>query len=134
MKVENKTIIITDPCYIVPDDKDDDWFTFCKSGYLDHCDGITNYIVSSTKVGDWSCTTFDINGEHLGTFTADSGTVGVFELDEIIKYNPNFPGDLPKRCYTQIDNFSGNINIEEEYGVTVIGDGNIEFHTEQTGW
>ena len=134
MKVVNKTIIITDPCYIIKDDNRDDWKK-CEYGENMKKLGFHNYIVTPTKVGDWSCTTFNSAGESIGTFTADAGLVGVFELDEILKYNQAFIDLIPKKCYTVIGHFDGIISVEnKDYGVSITGDGNIEFHTEQTGW
>lgn len=134
MKVENKTIIITDPSYVIRNNRPDEWEK-CKYGDNMEKLGFHNYIITPTKVGDWSCTTFNSAGESIGTFTADTGLVGVFELDEILKYNQDFMDLIPKKCYTVIGHFDGIISVEEEdYGVSIVGDGNIDFHTEQTGF
>ena len=123
MKVVNKTIIITDPCYIIKDDNRDDWKK-CEYGENMKKLGFHNYIVTPTKVGDWSCTTFNSAGESIGTFTADAGLVGVFELDEILKYNQAFIDLIPKKCYTVIGHFDGIISVEnKDYGVSITGDG-----------
>lgn len=137
MKVKNKTIIITDPCYIIPAGKDDDWYFFCEHEYFNTKE-LTNYLVENTIYGDWSCTTYNSdNKEVLGEFCADAGMVGVFELDEVLKYNPNF--DFWKSrpwTTTKIDNFTGIVEIayDETTGSNmVIGKGNINFETHQTG-
>lgn len=128
------SIIITDPCYIF---RDDDWE---KSEWGDRPDkiGFQTYLVSSTGYGDWSCGTFkEKTDELLGKFCADAGLVGVFLLDEIKSYNPNY--DVERETIyaaTLIKDFDGEIWIEEnrEFGnVKIIGRGNINFHTEQTG-
>ena len=73
----------------------------------------------------------------MGKFCADAGLVGVFLLDEIKSYNPNY--DVERETIyaaTLIKDFDGEIWIEEnrEFGnVKIIGRGNINFHTEQTG-
>lgn len=149
MKVENKTIIITDPCYIV---KEDDWER-CDYGDNMKVLGIKNYLSSSTIYGDWSCTTFNADTkEAIGEFCADAGLVGVFLLDEVIEYNPEFAEWIAKHpwCVTVIKNFTGDVDIileeiqvaneEEDSGlpetyeeVRVIGKGSLNFFTTQTG-
>lgn len=125
-------IIVTDPCYIC---KDDDW---SKSNYGDDMNklGITNYICRDTIYGDWSCTTFNTDtNEAIGEFCADAGMVGVFLLDEVLKYNPdfNYHIEIPWTT-TLIKNFDGDVNFEiNEYDeVEVIGRGNINFIGIQT--
>lgn len=208
MKVENKTIIITDPCYIINEHEDkkpkwkdypelaeisprtkfsdytpeqtiaykeyskaydefkakyDDW-SKCSYGENMEVLGITNYICRDTIYGDWSCTTYNTDtGEKLGKFCADAGLVAVFELDEVLKYNPDFSQWIKTHnwCVTVIENFTGNINFEvvhqsgvytkddefesngkiyckegetwENDEIQVIGKGNINFFTTQTG-
>lgn len=51
MVVNNKTIIITDPCYIIPDDNNEDW-NKCNFGLNMKILGITHCICSNTRVGD----------------------------------------------------------------------------------
>lgn len=129
-------IIITDPCYIrLYGDGDEDWSEL----------GFTKYMERDTIYGDWDCTTFDRNTkEKLGEFCADSGMVGVFLLDEVLKYNPGVLDTLPEYCRTIIRDFDGDVQfkVSEErwtvnedtpyvekgqvmlnYAVTVEGDG-----------
>ena len=147
-------IIITDPCYIDTEDnklwdgKDVDIF----SGSGLHKMGFTNYIWEDTLYGDWSCTTFeikpgsskkstdrltkdDIKGS-LGQFCADAGLVGVFLLDEVLKFNPKF--DYHKErdwTTTLIKDFDGDIVYEVNGDEAQIrGTGNINFVTRQTGF
>lgn len=207
MKVENKTIIITDPCYIINKHEDkkpkwkdypelaeisprtkfsdytpeqtiaykeyskaydefnakyDDW-SKCSYGENMEALGITNYICRDTIYGDWSCTTYNTDTEEkLGKFCADAGLVAVFELDEVLKYNPDFSQWIKTHnwCVTVIENFTGNINFEvvhqsgvytkddefesngkiyckegetwENDEIQVVGKGNINFFTTQT--
>lgn len=146
-------IIITDPCYIC---KDADWE---KSKYGDHMEalGIKNYIQRDTLYGDWSCTTFRKgDNAELGNFCADAGRVGVFLLDEVLTYNPEFDYHINKPWTTTlIKDFDGNVDFEvkhitgvyedttqwwnkgdvwEDDVVTVIGNGNVNFYTVQTGY
>lgn len=101
--------------------------------------------------------------ERIGRFCADAGLVAVFELDEVRAYNPDIDKWIEDHpwCVTVIKNFTGNINFEivhtegvytkeDEYEsngkiyckegetwendeVQVIGKGNINFFTTQTG-
>lgn len=72
--------------------------------------GINNYLVHRTLVGDWSATTYDADTkETLGTFAADAGLVGVFSLEEILKYNPDF--DYDKWVITRVKDFKGTVQI-----------------------
>lgn len=101
--------------------------------------------------------------ERIGGFCADAGLVAVFELDEVRAYNPDIDKWIENHpwCVTVIKNFTGDINFEvvhlsgvytkddefesngkiyckegetwEEDEVRVIGVGNINFFTTQTG-
>lgn len=137
MRVENKDIIITDPCYIIKKDTDD-WE---KCGYGDYMKvlGITNYFVEDTIYGDWSCTTYNSGTkEVLGKFCADAGLVGCFELDEVRAYNPDIDAWIEKHpwCVTKIPNFTGVIDTKYDSVadcLSVIGKGSTNFYTLQTG-
>ena len=62
--------------------------------------------------------------------------VAVFELDEVLKYNPNYD-DIEKIPYavTVIPDFTGEVTIENIAGsIYVIGKGNINFYSIQTGY
>lgn len=140
------TIIITDPCYIMLDDMDDDFIQ----------NKLTDYIWEATLYGDWGCTTFelkdksqnkyysdltghDVKPKALGRFCADSGQVGVFLLEEVLKFNPEFNKWIEDHdwCVTVIKDFDGEIEYciteEDEYEEAYIrGCGNINFVTKQT--
>lgn len=92
--------------------------------------GIHNYLSDSTCNGDWACITINsITKEKLGEFCADSGNVGVFLLDEVLSYNPNFDFHT-KRPWTTtwIKDFHGTVKLyRDRDGVAVIGEGNISF-------
>lgn len=138
-------IIITDPCYIV---KDCDWSNYCDDFYESDRDKlIKGSIVRDTIYGDWSCTTYNKNTkEPIGNFCSDSGLVGVFNLDKVLEYNPEF--EFRKHTATLIKNFKGKVyfnikhdNKYDDYSVHVIGKGYniktnepIEFITYQTGF
>ena len=98
--------------------------------------GINTYLSRDTIYGDWSCTTFNTDTkEPIGKFCADAGMVGVFLLDEVLKYNPKFDYHTERPWTTTlIKDFDGEVNIVEVNGeVQVIGKGNINFIGKQTG-
>lgn len=135
-------IIITDPCYIT---EDDDWE---KSDYGSHMDGIGLHkcITNETIYGDWGCTTYEVGTDKtLGKFCADAGMVGVFDLAEVLEYNPKFDYHITKPWTTTlIKNFQGEVYIEEtrtkdDTYIRIIGEGidkttgyRLHFFTEQT--
>lgn len=99
--------------------------------------GISTYICHSTLYGDWSCTTYNSDTkEKLGEFCADAGKVAVFLLDEVLKYNPDYDDYITKPwATTLIKDFDGEINFEiVDDEVSVVGKGNINFYTQQTGF
>lgn len=133
-----------------------DW-ELCNYGEDMEVLGIKNYICRDTLYGDWSCTTYNSDThEELGEFCADGGMVGVFLLDEVLKYNPDFNYHIERLWTTTlIKNFDGEIDFEvihtegvyeddtkfhskgdrwEDDSVVVIGRGNINFETKQTGF
>lgn len=110
--------------------------------------GFTTFIWEDTIYGDWSCTTFEleqpftdissivVKNNNLGSFCADAGLVGVFLLDEVLKWNPefNYHTDRPHTT-TCIKDFDGEI----EYKVIndtayIVGTGSTNFITSQTGF
>lgn len=119
--------------------------------------GIKNYICRDTIYGDWSCTTYNSDThEEIGEFCADAGMVAVFLLDEVLKYNPGFNYHIGRPWTTTlIKDFDGEIDFEivhtegvyeddtefhskgdrwEDDSVSVVGKGNINFETRQTGF
>lgn len=77
-------------------------------------------------------------GTYIGGFCADAGLVGVFLLDEILNYNPEWESWIDKHswCATIIEDFKGEVEyyidkVDEE--AHIVGTGNINFYTIQTG-
>lgn len=137
-KYFNGDIIITDPCYILKKNTND--WELCNYGQNMNALGINNYLCNSTIYGDWSCTTFEEKTcKELGVFCADAGLVAVFLLDEVLKYNPDFNYHKERPWTTTlIKGFNGEISIEAfdtkyDKEVSVVGKGNINFYTVQTG-
>ena len=76
--------------------------------------------------------------KDIGGFCADAGLVGVFLLDEILAYNPNWKSWIEEHswCATIIENFEGEVEyyidkVNEE--AHIVGTGSINFYTAQTG-
>ena len=115
----------------------DDWER-CEYGENMEELGIHTYLCRDTLYGDWSCTTFNTDtNDILGEFCADAGMFGVFLLDEVLKYNPEFDWYQTRPWTTTlIKNFDGEIDfeIDDEENLHVIGTGNINFKTTQTGF
>lgn len=122
-------ILITDPCYIF---RDEDWDRYCDNfdpSFISEL-GFTNYIWEDTLIGDWSCATINSRtGKKIGNFFADAGLVGVFYIDEILRYNPEYDV-TPDDSQTVIKDFDGNIIYHADHGIAnLVGMGNIDFFT-----
>jgi hypothetical protein len=174
MEVTNATLVITDPCYLMPDcpvisdynfdfQKDiseftldeqkeyerysadletyhkriqerDDW-ELCKYGMEMEILGFQNYLTCPTELR-WCWLVKDNNGKVLGQFSADSDIVGVFLIDEIIKYDKSLLERFSKipQCVCIIKDFTGNVIIkrhrDKNKSITIIGKGNINFKSE----
>lgn len=127
----------------------DDWLK-CEYGENMEVLGIKTYLTRDTIYGDWSCTTYNSDSkEELGQFCADAGLVSVFLLDEVLAYNPDFDYHINRPWTTTlIKDFDGEIEIDvvpcqyrdedtdelvDYEEVRVMGKGNINFFTSQTG-
>ena len=140
--IRETDIIITDPCYVFSKDWDKDWTKLMDS-----------YIYHDTLYGDWSATVYKTDKTNLkdflnddmemeiGDFCADAGLVGVFVLDKVKEYNPEFIDNYmtKKGLVTLINNFKGTVQIKvdyinESFKVYVEGKGNINFYGVQTGF
>lgn len=112
-------IIITDPCYIIrakhhgtePLTKDD-WDSCCYGEEMEVL-GIKKYMTRDTLYGDWSCTTFNTDTEEpIGEFCADAGLVSVFDLAEVLSYNPDFNYHTERKWTTTlVKNFKGTVQF-----------------------
>lgn len=145
-------IVITDPCYVV---NGEDWE---RCEYGDRMDqiGLKRCMVRDTLYGDWSCTVFDEQTTNqLGSFCADAGLVGVFDLAELLQYNPEYRDHIEKpHAAALIKDFRGVVRFvvrpcsEQEneddldgFYVSVVGHGinkktgeEVNFFTAQTGF
>ena len=128
----------------------DDW-DICECGYEMGNLGLKTWMSRDTLYGDWGCHAFNADTkEVLGEFCADSGMVGVFDLNEVLVYNPEYDDHVEKPWTTTlIKAFKGAVQfvVEENqsrygdsYSVRVVGRGvnkatgePINFITSQTG-
>ena len=119
LKLENKSIVITDPCYLNDTLKgkirkeDFEWYSDGGVKTSMYKMGIENYIAVPTLYGDWSCTAYNIgifdirdyknvselskffqknvsDKDKIGNFCADSGMVCVVLADELRNFNIDF--------------------------------------------
>lgn len=165
LNVVEKSIIITDPCYLA---KKEDWGkSFDYELYRIGVPEFTDYIWTYTGQGDGTWEVIEINSilnrveaekfvngyskalrnlnpnkidsicelenymkkqSYLGRFSVDYGTFGVFYLDEVLKYNPNFLRDHGIWLYTIIENFTGTVQLQfKDGGFNILGVGNRTF-------
>jgi hypothetical protein len=133
----------------------DDW-NKCNYGSTMEVLGIKNYFVKSTLYGDGSGTVYKVDEDpfivvdnvavameneedliitytELGNYGIDSGLIGIFDLDEVRKYNPNIDEWIASHqwCATIIPEFDGEIEyyIDDNINPHVVGKGNINFFT-----
>ncbi len=65
---------------------------------------------------------------YLGRFGVDSGTFGVFYLQEVLAYNPNFLRDHGVWLYTIVRDFTGSVMLQfGDNGFNILGVGNKTF-------
>lgn len=145
-------------CYIIKKDSED--WRKCDYGDNMAALGLTNYISESTRYGDWSCSTWstprkdveaqleELNAlgrarwELMKQYGEDSvqakiydDMVAVFLLDEVLKYNPDFDYHINREWTTTlIKDFDGEINYYVDDDAHIIGVGNVNFFTTQTGF
>jgi len=135
---ENEDIVITDPCYVIPDE------FWSKSGFGFDLSIFSipdnRYATHDTIYGDWSCTVYS-DDRILGRFCADAGLVSVMSLKDIEKINKSFEdwAEQHNWCVAVIEDFTGTVQIKtdiEDDGIYcyVEGKGSVNFTTRQTGF
>lgn len=91
-----------------------------------------------SKIYDDKMFSATIDLKNIGGFCADAGMVAVFSLDEVLKYNPNFDYHINRLWTTTlIKDFDGEVEYyidEAEGDAHIIGTGNVNFFTTQTGF
>ena len=77
------------------------------------------------KIYDDKIADASLNIEKIGYFCADAGMVAVFLLDEVLKYNPDFDYHINREWTT---------TLIKDFDAHIIGVGNVNFFTTQTGF
>jgi len=128
-------IIITDPCYVMRDDAEDDWEKCSCGENMDEL-GIHHFMSRSTIIGDWSCTVYNTdNHRKIGEFCADAGMVSVLLLNEVLQYNPSFDYHINRKWTTAlIKNFKGTVQfVVHEVHFEYNGEDHVGYEVEVVG-
>lgn len=143
-------IIITDPCYIMPErvfDPITHELSRKDVGGTRSRNAIHS-MESGTLYGDWSCSVFKIvrtskrrmkkHAVNIGSFCADGGMVMVAKLSDVLEFNPEFDYHLTKTWTTAlIKNFKGKVTfkyVKKLDELQLVGEGSVNFVTTQTGF
>lgn len=72
----------------------------------------------------------------VGRFCVDSGSYGVFYLDEVLNYNPQFLTNYGDWCYTIIKDFIGDVSVymDSRDHFHILGVGNKTFYSNTVSW
>lgn len=104
----NQDIIFIDPCYFVKDN--DVWEEYCEdfseNKSLDKL-GISNGISMAISDVYKDILVNTDTGDVIGEICSDSYLLGCFQLDEVLKHNPDFESELETCPLTIIRNFTG---------------------------
>lgn len=104
------TIVITDPCYVIKRDKEDDW---SKCGYGENMEvlGINNYMTNNTIYGDWSCTVLETSDPKKAVDDiAEISKHFSNKLEECGGYN-NITEEQTKALYEECDSMQDSLNL-----------------------
>ena len=119
----NGKCVITDPCYVFPDEMWSDLCEriFCREGSYPYgvieMDGFKIWW-GLTAHGDGSYRVMSKHKGPLGTFCVDAGMFGIFPLAFVEKYAPEFLARKDDGLYTIVET--------KEHYVTKYSDGNME--------
>jgi hypothetical protein len=113
-------IIVTDPCYFIPDDM---WQELCKRWFegdaTDYANGGVielesggKILYSNTAYGDGEYPVYagkfkSVHNDHTGV---DAGMIGVITVEDVQKLNPEF--NVNDKWYPRINGFSGTIEAD----------------------
>jgi hypothetical protein len=130
LEFSNQDIIVTDPCYFIPDDiwdkLCDEWFPKEKLNETDYADlGIIVFdngakvLYSSTANGDGTYPIYVRRGAgtsvHNNHTSVDAGTIAVVSIKDLRKIEKDYGAkdgkafDIDDIWYPRINNFSGRI-------------------------
>ena len=100
-------------------------------------ESILRVLNNNLEDGEYRELSIPDEGKVIGGFCADAGLVGVFLLDEILAYNPDWKYWIEEHswCATIIEDFEGEVEyyidkVNKE--AHIVGTGNINFYTAQT--
>lgn len=121
-------LIITDPAFVAK--SAEDWKA---CAYGDHMEtlGLRNFLVAYVTEGEEDLGAYGPGGELLGTFVSDSGLAGVFLLEELLAYDPEFDEHIecPENALW-LQDFDGTVEVtgdgEDQH---FQGSGNVDFET-----
>jgi hypothetical protein len=114
IRFDKDDVVITDPCYFMRSSSDWDE---CDCGQCLERLGLSSvrFYSNSTGVGDgtWNVRNLVVRKEKIGTFSADSGQIGAFYLEDVLKYNPKFLTKHRRldRLALILRNFTGEIGF-----------------------
>lgn len=127
MEVEQDTLIITDPCYIMADEHWEHWLDMAYGenplsldDYLRKYLNFGEVIAHDTMLGDWSNKVFNsVTGEVLGEFAADAGMVIVCTASDLANYGGALNNDKIKDYAERgllaiIPDFTGHVQLNVE--------------------
>ena len=112
-KYFNGDIIITDPCYSIPDDSRDDWQR-CSHGADMFALGFRHYLCATTLIGDWYCEVFKGSGSRLWFPQVPEKKIGDFSAATYAKV---FPAAIIILC-----SVAALLTLSNELDVLSLGD------------
>ena len=138
---ENTDIIFVDPCFFAKDEGV--WEEYCedfaKNKNLEKLGCEQGICIS---IGDVypDVLVNESDGSLLGSICSDSYVLGCFNLEDVLKYNPEYAEDMEKypESFTVIKGFTGDVVFKtkkERYYdeflpvTTIIGIGSNPFHS-----
>lgn len=103
------------------EDVEDSYYNFFKNS------SIENQIKLEDLIGQ---------RQTIGRYCVDSGTYGVFKLNEVLSYKPDFLVTNGSHCYTIIKDFKGDVDVYEDSRNQshLIGVGNESFYSNTVSW
>lgn len=120
MEISNKTIVIVDPKYFIIDNI----IPIMPQCTIEPEPGLREYEV------------YNENGCLLGEYTTNGGTIGVYYLDDVLAYNPDFEKVRQSMPWvaTVIYNFTGVVYVVKNkipsYPIQIFGTGTTNFYSQ----
>lgn len=152
IRFENKTVLITDPCYVIPTAVYDtmlgnDWFRRYYNGHSKMWphnatyEGINIGWLNGTNIGDgcWSTYSVDLSSNPLiiskiGGSAADAGLTGVFDLDALIETNKIVYKDSPELLDNALAELAQTVSREDLVTKIENFTGVVDLYTTESGF